>query len=297
MRLGTSNLKRINQRGLALVIVMWMLVLLTIMAAGYSTTTRTETRLTAQQLYASQARASAEAGLWLVVQDLLKPEPARRWPADGTSNEIIFSDNQMEIIIQDQAGMIDINTARDELLKGLIESTGEDEPAVQQLVDAILDWRDRDDLTRLYGAEDSDYRNSGFDYEAKDGPFNSIDEMRKVMGMTESVYQKIQPALTVYSHLPGINPEVAPAEVLMAVPGMDSETIDNFMMERSNPELTAKNPTVPGLNSRFTNNSKGISYKVTSSCVINETRVTLEAVISLRRNSKLPYTVLSWREI
>lgn len=297
MQMVFKSHNNLKQQGIALVVVLWMLVLLTIMAAGYSTTMRTEIKLTAQQLHASQSRALAEAGIWLAVNDLLKPELDRVWPVNGTSNDINFEGGTIELMIQDQAGKIDLNTARSELLQGLLESVEVEEPLSLEIVDSLLDWRDRDDLTRLNGAEDPEYRQAGYDYEAKDGPLNSIDELRLVMGMTEEIYQKIYPALTIHSHLPGINPAVAPEEALLAIPGTDPELIADYLLDRSDPSSATINPTVPGINSRFTNRTKGVSFMITSEGLVNETRVTLEVVISLRRTSELPYTVLSWREI
>jgi len=291
------KLNRALQNGIALVIVMWTLVLLTVLAAGYTATMRTETRLTAQHLHAAQSRALAEAGVWLAVNELLKPVQQRKWTDNGTPNEVELFDGNLEIRVQDQSGLIDLNTARSELLQGLFKSTGLDNDDVSHIVDAILDWRDRDNLTRTNGAEDADYLQAGYAYEAKDGPFNSNDELRRVMGMTEAIYGKVKPTLTVYSHMPGINPEVATREVLLAIPGTDPDTIDNYLNERSKPAAVTVSPVTPGINSSFTNRTKGVSFMITSTGDVNDTRITLEVVISLRRTSKLPYTILSWREI
>lgn len=284
------------QTGIALVIVMWMLVLLTVLAAGYTATMRTETRLTAQQLHAAQARALAEAGVWLAVNDLMEPEQQRKWIENGAANDLDLLDGSVELRIQDQSGLIDLNTARRELLQGLFKSIELDDD-VSGVVDSILDWRDRDNLIRVNGAEDADYRQAGFAHEAKDGPFNSVDELRRVMGMTEAIYDKVRPALTVYSHTPGINPDVATREALLAIPGIDPDTIDQFMTERLDPATLTVNPVTPGINSSFTNRTKGVSFMISSTGNVNGTRITLEVVVSMRRTSNLPYTILSWREI
>jgi len=47
-----------KQCGMALVLVLWMLVLLTVMAGGYSATMRTETILAAHQLQSAQCPKS-----------------------------------------------------------------------------------------------------------------------------------------------------------------------------------------------------------------------------------------------
>ena len=76
--------------------------------------------------------------------------------------------------IQDEDGKIDLNAAPDELLRGLFVSAGLDEDAGAALVDAIVDFRDEDDLTRLNGAEDRDYADAGLPYGAKDAPFEAV---------------------------------------------------------------------------------------------------------------------------
>ncbi len=64
-----------NQKGIALVIVLWMLALLTIMATGYSRMMRTETMLTANLVRSAQANALAEAGINQAIIELFKPVP------------------------------------------------------------------------------------------------------------------------------------------------------------------------------------------------------------------------------
>ena len=295
-KIPVVRLERNSQNGIALVIVMWMLVLLTVMAAGYTATMRTETRLTARQLHAAQARALAEAGVWLAVNDLLKPEAQRKWTADGTVNDLDLFNGSVALSIQDQSGLIDLNTARIKLLQGLFSSVAQNNDDVSGIVNAILDWRDRDNLTRINGAEDADYRQAGYAYGAKDGPFNSVDELRKVMGMTEQIYRKVKPALTIYSHMPGINPEVATREALLAIPGSDPDTITQYLEERSDPASSSANPISAGTSSSFTNRTKGVSFMISSTGNVDKTMVKLEVVVSLRRTSKLPYTILAWRE-
>ena len=62
----------------------------------------------------------------------------------------------------DESARIDINAAPTPLLKGLLQNVGGlDADAAQHVVDAILDWRDADDLKRPNGAEAPDYRRPG----------------------------------------------------------------------------------------------------------------------------------------
>lgn len=292
MRIKKGNPR--SQNGLALIIILWMLILLTIMAASYSGVMRTETKLTAHQVQTAQARVLAEAGIWLALTELLRPQLERSWPTNGNSQIIEFKDGKIEISIQDEAGKIDLNTARAELLQSLLQSaelTGEDG---KFLLDAILDWRDRDDLKRAFGAEDDDYQTAGVEHGAKDGPFNSVDELRLILGMTESIFQAIRPALTIHSHQAGINPEVAPKETLMAIPGITTETVEQVLNERKSD--TKAEGFLGGIDNRFFTRTKERTFTITSEGISSDSKLKLEAVVLLKRNAKPPFSVLSWWE-
>ena len=144
MRLAKHTHSTIRQHGIALVVVLWMLVLLTVMAGGYSATMRTEALSTAQQVHSAQARALAEAGIWLAVTDLLKPKSEHLWQKNGSAETISYAGNVIRIQIQDEAGKIDLNTAKQELLQGLLGSAGVSADEGERITQAILDWRDRD---------------------------------------------------------------------------------------------------------------------------------------------------------
>ncbi len=55
------------------------------------------------------------------------------------------------------------------------------------LVDALLDWIDEDDLHRFNGAESDDafYQERG--YKAKNGPLETVDELRMIKGWTDAI--------------------------------------------------------------------------------------------------------------
>ena len=282
----------IKQTGIALVLVLWLLMLLAIMAAGYSYAMRSETLLTIHGLEQAKARGIAEAGLWLAVTDLLKPRSKRQWRVDGAPYHIGFGEGKINLSIQDEAGKIDLNAADEVLLRGLLQAVSQPGADVTFLLHAILDWRDPDKLRRIPGAEDGDYQNTG--YGAKDGPFNSVDELQMVAGMTRDVYEKIYHALTIHHpQQPGINPGVAPREVLSAIPGSDTELIDTFLATRRHPGEIG---SAPLMNNDYFIGGEGVTFTVTSEGRAGLSKVKLEMVISLAKDTLPPYSVLSWRE-
>ena len=281
-----------GQLGVALVLALWLLTLLTILAAGYGYAMRTETKLAIHGVELTKARAIAEAGVWLALADLLKPEPERQRLTDGTLYQLDFGEGRIRLRVQDEAGRIDLNSAHDILLRALLEKAAEPGEDVGYLLNAILDWRDPDSQRRNPGAEDSDYAHAG--YGAKDAPFNSIEELRLVAGMTDDIYTRIYPALTLQSGQSGIHPLAAPRAVLTALPGGEEEQVDAFIRNRRNQETPGAPP--PDMDARFFGGARGSAFNITSEGITGRSKLKLDVVITLNHDSRLPYSVLSWRE-
>ncbi len=75
--LGTGGMWMRGQRGLALVTVLWVLVLLSLIAASSTKTTRTEIYVTRNLIEAAEAEALADAGVYQAIYALLHPLKVR----------------------------------------------------------------------------------------------------------------------------------------------------------------------------------------------------------------------------
>lgn len=220
------------QRGLALVMVLWVVMLLSIMAGSFVYTTRTETTLISHAVDRARALAAVEAGMIYATYRQLKPIPEQPWPADGRVRNWQFGDAEIAITLRDASGKIDLNHADRALFKGLLTNVGGlDDGDAEALLDKIEDFRDPDDLRRPQGAERADYQAAGRPG-PKNAPFESVDELQQVLDMNAQLYEGIADALTVHSYQAGINPEAAPAKVLYALPGIDSATVDDYLEQR-----------------------------------------------------------------
>lgn len=281
------------QSGLALVIVLWMLALLIVLALGYSRMVRTETSLTANLVHFNQARAMAEAGVWQAVSELLKPDNAARWRADGRPHSFPFGAGRVRVRIEDEGGKIDLNTARPELLYGLLNAVELPEDEGLRLLQAVLDWRDPDNEARRHGAEDADYQRLGYAYGAKDGAFNSVAELQRVMGFDYRIYRALAPALTVYSGQPGINPKAAPRAALLALPNIRPAEVDAFLRAR---EAGAGARPLSGVDAQYLSEAASPVYSITSEGMIGGVRAALRVTLLLEYYFDRPYTILAWRE-
>ncbi len=329
--------------GIALVAVLWVLVLLSVIAAGFLYETRTETKLARNLVENAKARALADAGVHRAVLALLQPRTegllgpeienllklapdpgaARRraegilgremeagtlgpgaeamfkqgWRADGTVYAWAFGGGEVRISIADEGGKIDLNRAPDELLKGLFAVLGVDEQGAAKLVDAVADFRDKDDLTRPDGAEDDDYRAAGLAWEAKDAPFAAVDELQRVMGITRELYERLAPLVTVYTEQRRINSKVAPAEVLRALPGASDTEIENLLAARAaSGDAQGPLPVLTGVGRYLTRHAAEV-YTVRAEAHTESGAVFVrEAVVELTGDRNAPFTFRAWRQ-
>lgn len=232
-----------GQKGLALVLVLWVISLLTVMALGVSSTGRTELELMRGQIDAVRFRALADAGVNFAAMKMLAATDEYPWWPDGIPQVWRFGGADLQIAVSDEGGRINLNKASFEQLLGLFQAIGLSDADSEALADAIVDWRDTDDLHRASGAEDKDYWGQERAFGSKDGPFDSVEELQQVYGMSREIFALVAPALTLHSSGARINRTYA-SELVLAAIGVGPEELEVIMEER---ELRAaeEDPAVP----------------------------------------------------
>ena len=286
-----------RQRGVALVLVIWASVLLTVIATTFIVERRTDLMVVANSASLARAEAAAEAGVHRAMFEMYRNDAASdRWRADGTPRTWTFDGVPLYIELRDESAKIDINTAADALLRGLLLTSGVEEADVQKLLDAILDWRDPDSLKRPSGAEEPDYREAGLAYKPANAPFQAIEELQLVLGMRPEIYRRLQPSITVFSRQPGINPQLATREVLLAVPGITAEIVDKYIADRE--AARAQGLPLPALPQAgaYASGSTMVLNVVSEARLDDGTVFVREAVALMRPMPRKPVTFIAWRE-
>lgn len=285
-------------RGVALVLVLWVIVLLSVIAGSYAYSVRTNTQLTANLVTQARLRALADAGIHRALHELSRPAGApERWKADGASHVFELEGAEITVSARSEAARIDLNVANDELLRGLFLSVGVAQEEAVRLLDAVLDWRDRDEVVRAQGAERDQYELAGLNYGPANTAFASIDDLRLVLGMTPEVFRQVRGALTVYSSQAGIDSRVAPREVLLAVPGVTAADVDDYLTRRA--EQLAEGLAVEPLAAAaaYAAGGEGPAYRLRASArSVDGVRFVRDAVVRLDPGSQPPFAVLDWRE-
>lgn len=299
-----------NQRGIALMMVLWALTILMVIVLSFSFMAGTETHATLAFKEGIEHKFLAEAGIERGIMELayrrqnFNVEGAEIWKTDGTPYTVQMGSGYYTVKITDENGKVDINAASDVILKNLFLNLGISNEQADTIVDSIMDWKDPDDLHRLHGAESDYYMSLPNPYKAKNANFDSLEELQMVKGITPEILygragQKgIIDYLTLNSKNRLINVNAAPKEVLMAIPGMTQELADSIIAFREGVEIKSM-ADVQGLlganyaamSQYITTGSMGNTYTIEASGhkVKDKAGYTIRATIALDGNNKYSY--------
>jgi general secretion pathway protein K len=281
---GTAEQRPVQrkQRGIALVMVLWVLMLLGLVAAGFLRETRLSTGIARNALENAKAEALAEAGIQRAMLGLADSD-VTAWRVDGTPYQFALGDGTVVVRIQDEGGKVDLNLAPPPLLQGLLQITGVEANAARNLLDAIVDFRDPDSNRLPGGAEDPEYAATGRDGGAKDAPFDAKEELLQVLGIDRALYDAIAPYVTVHSQRGRIDLTTAPVLLLQAVPNLTPQERERIMADRTSGEvLPTTRVNVVTVHVEATTAGGG--------------RFIREAVMERGRGGRQPFSILDWRQ-
>ena len=297
MSSASTSIGREGERGIALLVVIWVLTLLAILIVGFSGDARTELLVARNHYESASARAIADAGVSLAILGILDPTPEAQWAADGRVREMSYADGTLRIRIQDEGGKIDLNAAPPELLAGLLTTVGGLSPGdAGSLAQAIDTYRQAQQQADTPAAGRGGLRTM---VRRQANAFRVIEDLRLVPGVTRETYGRIAPFVTVYSGVGDVDPLTAPPEVLRSLPGVNAGEVEAFLAARAQqgpipgqlPPLSG--PAGGSLAHRMLQNATILSEGKTA----NGTTFTRAAVVSLSADPMAPYSVLSWRQV
>ena len=291
-----------RQRGIAFILVLWVIAMLSILLGSFAMIARTENLQSRHLFDTTQARYAAEAGLNLAVFELRKSDPVERWVGDGRPYTFGYGTAEIEVRITDDSGKIDLNAATPEMLAQLFMARGVPMDQAEALAAAVVDWRDPDDLSQPNGAELPEYKAAGLSYGPKNGPFDTVSELQQVLGMTYALFRQVEPSLTIYSGSSQPSGAFASAETLAAMyPDATPEELEQLVLERQSmaaADIAGAGLTLPD-GTPLMAGGGGLTYSVKSRAKLpNGASTTLDATIRMGGISigGRPYVILRWRD-
>ena len=187
-----------RQRGVALLLVLWVLVLLSVLLGGLAAWVQLESRQALWHRQHTQTRLAAEAGIAQVMAD-------RQWVADGRAIALTFDDARLQVRLRSERGKLYLINADTQDLLRLALACGATPAQAQQLVKA-LEARRRQGLA----------------------PFRVLEEVRQLPGMTQALYSQLLPEITLWSDLDRPAPAFASPLMRKALnlPRQNAEGVD-----------------------------------------------------------------------
>ena len=195
-----------DQRGVALIMVLWVMVILSVIVLEFSFAMRTEVNIAQHYKEEVQLRAYAEGGIQRAIAELVYkhdpkiqqmrqtpkteevPEDKKEWATDGRVHLLPYDQGTCEIRITGEAGKVSINSVSEASLRKMIGQLGLEGETRDIVVDSILDWRDTDDFIHLNGAENDYYQSLKEPYNCKNGNLDSIEELLLIRGVTPELF-------------------------------------------------------------------------------------------------------------
>ena len=211
-----------NRHGFALLTALWTVAVLGLLV-GVSL------RLASVGAAVSRNRVALTRGGWareacleiLLSTPLTEPSagpparPSASPPDHPSARHDLGRGTWCRVELEDAGARLDLNLAQPAALRTLL---GND-----SLADALLDWRDPDDIPRPLGAESAWYRGENR-RPPRNAPFAAVNELRYVRGFTDSTVQSLAPFLTTRG-AERLNLNAASGRLLATLPGFGFEAV------------------------------------------------------------------------
>lgn len=275
-----------RSRGFVLVAILWFVALIALLAGAFAAETHARARHARVVADAAAAKAMAEGAVWRTIFTLAGTLPMdERLRHDGVPIRWEARQGEVLVAVQAEAGRIDLNRADAALLDAVLAGVEPDERTRLAMVDAVLDWRDADDLRRVHGAEAEDYRRDGLAWLPANRPFADVRELALVRGFRPEQVERLRPMLTVHSGSGTVDRRVAPPEVLLALPGATAGEVDSWLARRDSEFGAQRGPVRVGTGPyevrAMARTESGVAYAA-------------RAVVRVRRGQAVPYAILEW---
>lgn len=270
---GKKNSTGDDQRGMALLITIMTLSLLTAITIQYHKVSWHNFVVSDNFKRGVQLKSISESGvniaLAALLDDLSKNEAdslSDSWALLEQENfDLLFPSGELQLKVEDLSGRLQVNMLVEEkktdsqaenagtsdelqailqdlLLSGIFPI--EDETEAVEIVDAIVDWIDEDDIESDHGAESSYYQTLDQPYSTRNGPLTCIEELLLVRGITPEIFfgtegnKGLKDLLTVYGEDGKININTAEPVLIKSMNPLVTdelaEQFDEFRKDKDN---------------------------------------------------------------
>ncbi len=189
--------RRRSERGFALLLVLWTLSLLALLLSSLLAGGRSDLSMAANLRAAASAEAAADGALAEAIFHLLPGTPQ---PWQAGPRMLVLGAARVRLLIGNEGGKVNPNLAAPSLRAARIGAVGADTASAAMSAQAIVDWRGPElapaDHTALMAQYLARGRANGDIYLPPGEPFETLDEVGLVLGMTPALRERLRPHLS-----------------------------------------------------------------------------------------------------
>jgi general secretion pathway protein K len=284
------------ESGFILVVVLWILAALAALATSYLVYVDNAAFATQVNDDRLRIRNAISTGIELTAYQLLAAPDETRPPQGAFT--VRLAKSTINVNFMSESARIDLNAASKGLLQGLFAAVGATPPQAASFADHIVAWRKEADPAGQTGGEVEAYKEAGFNYAPRQGPFQNVLELPLVLGIPPYIVERVLPLVTVYSGIGQIDVRVAAPEVLSALPDMTAERLQKILAQRAqNPRDSQSLLKLLGSAAAWANARQNPAARVQLQIRLDNGRIArAEVVILIFRDESEPFRVLSWRD-
>ncbi len=199
-----------HRRGFALLMTLWLLVPLSLLLLVLTGAARSNGQVAANLRDAAVLQAAADGAIETAVLDLVRGRPA------ATPARIVIGAASVSVVVAPLSGLVNPNLASQDLLRAMLTRTGLAPAQADDIATAIVDWRTPGQRGHRGQDKAAEYRLAGLPYGPPGAPFESVDELRDIIGMPAFAVARLRPSLSIFADRPP-DPGTATGLVLAAL--------------------------------------------------------------------------------
>jgi general secretion pathway protein K len=295
----------VKERGITLMMTMWVLVLLSAVALDFALSARYESAGTRNfkedaRAYYLAVSTCEEAMAYIIsdkdtVVDFIDSEGNYRTDAERPpiTGERKLDGATVTLSITDEESRVNINTLSANSILRLLLYVGVEDDNASELADSVADWKDPDGLHRLMGAEDEYYEPLG--YRAKNDNLDVPEELLLIKGFSPEHFHgrdnapSLREFITTWGR--GINVNTASKDMLMAL-GLSEIEADSIISRREDSEGLRSVPA--RLKGIGTTSSENIRIEAVAR--INDSPQAVKVTSIIKRSGENGLITLYWKE-
>ena len=319
---GARRASRPRERGIALVIVLWIIVVLGLQVSLFNASIRDGITMIENDAAMVRGQVLMLAAVEVAVGRLLTTDERQRWSGDGGSNSVRFGGAELNVSINDENGRVNLNVAEAPLIEGVMRiATGSAREAAR-LTDRVIRRRGGETDRRSGGgagafssgavsggagafaptpaAGDAQRRAAAANPAGTGVPFVDVNDLVRDLAMPNDQAERLARLLTLYTANGTINPLLASEQVLRALPNVPVDSIVQVLRLRTQGGATPGAITAllaPA--AAYLNTSRGPAYRIRVQVSGNRRTAvgSIEVIVALKVDGGAPYRILAWRSL